>query len=223
MSIRAVRNYRHAGPEVRMRTLLVLAFIVVSAAIAVADALQRAAGPRDVLRQVERAQTEYRAAHGRYMAALRALGVERAGGRGSADHGVRGGRVLRRGAGGGRGVRGLPRQRAAAAAVRAAPPATSPAARGEGGWVAAAAAGGASGRAASAHDPPAHPSHRVRIPGSRRRERICQRPFPPRGWRSWRAACRWTPAFARGPGGAPRRRVLGVPGGEALRGCGRTR
>jgi hypothetical protein len=66
-----------------MRTLPVLGFIVVSAASipAAADSLQRGAGPpagaREVLRQVERAQTEYRAAHGRYTASLRALGIER--------------------------------------------------------------------------------------------------------------------------------------------------
>lgn len=66
-----------------MRTLLFLAFLTVTAASipAAADALQRGGHPpggaREVLRQVERTQTEYRAAHGRYTASLRALGIER--------------------------------------------------------------------------------------------------------------------------------------------------
>jgi hypothetical protein len=65
-----------------MRTLAALLLILASAAAipAAADALQRRPPPspaRDVLREVERAQTEYRASHGRYTASLRALEVAR--------------------------------------------------------------------------------------------------------------------------------------------------
>jgi hypothetical protein len=58
-----------------------LIFFVLGAAAAVpaaSDAFYRGAtDPRAVLRQVERAEAEYRAGHGRYSASLRALGMER--------------------------------------------------------------------------------------------------------------------------------------------------
>ena len=60
---------------------LILVLLMVGAAAAVpaaSDAFHRVAeDPRGVLRQVERAQTAYRAAHGRYTASLRALGIDR--------------------------------------------------------------------------------------------------------------------------------------------------
>lgn len=66
-----------------MRTLAAFLLVLAcTAAIpAAADALQRrapfAASARAVLIEVQRAQTEYRASHGRYTASLRALGIRR--------------------------------------------------------------------------------------------------------------------------------------------------
>ena len=66
-----------------MRTLAAFLLVLACAAAipTAADALQRRATPdsaaREVLRQVQRAQTEYRASHGRYTASLRALGISR--------------------------------------------------------------------------------------------------------------------------------------------------
>lgn len=68
-----------------MRTLaaLLVALACAAAIPAAADAFQRRAplaSAREVLREVERAQTEYRASHGRYTASLRALGIGRTAG-----------------------------------------------------------------------------------------------------------------------------------------------
>lgn len=63
-----------------MRALIAILLLTGGAAAipAASAAFHRAAGdPRAVLRQVERAESEYRATHGRYTASLRALGVER--------------------------------------------------------------------------------------------------------------------------------------------------
>ncbi|HEX6040509.1 hypothetical protein [Longimicrobium sp.] len=65
-----------------MRLLAVfLLFLAFAAAVPAAlDAFQAGAplaDARTVLREVARAQTEYRAAHGRYTASLRALGLRR--------------------------------------------------------------------------------------------------------------------------------------------------
>lgn len=63
-----------------MRALIAILLILgaTSAVPAATGAFQRAAAdPRAVLRQVERAESAYRAAHGRYTASLRALGIER--------------------------------------------------------------------------------------------------------------------------------------------------
>jgi type II secretory pathway pseudopilin PulG len=63
-----------------MRALIVI-FLVLGSAAAIPAAssvfVRSTADPRAVLRQVERAQAEYRASHGRYTASLRALGMER--------------------------------------------------------------------------------------------------------------------------------------------------
>ena len=63
-----------------MRALIIF-FLVLGTAAAIPAAssvfLRSAAGPRAVLRQVERAEAEYRTTHGRYTASLRALGIER--------------------------------------------------------------------------------------------------------------------------------------------------
>jgi hypothetical protein len=63
-----------------MRALiLVLLFLGSAAAVpAAADRFARSStDPRALLRRVERAQTEYRASHGRYTASPAALGIER--------------------------------------------------------------------------------------------------------------------------------------------------
>jgi hypothetical protein len=63
-----------------MRILLTILLMVgaVSAVPAASDAFHLASpDPRAVLRQVERAQTAYRAEHGRYTASLSALRIER--------------------------------------------------------------------------------------------------------------------------------------------------
>jgi hypothetical protein len=63
-----------------MRALLTILLMLgaASAVPAASDAFHRAStDPRAVLRQVERAETAYRADHGRYTASLRALEIER--------------------------------------------------------------------------------------------------------------------------------------------------
>ncbi|HEX2077586.1 MAG TPA: hypothetical protein VHG08_07745 [Longimicrobium sp.] len=63
-----------------MRALVLILLILGSAAAvpAAADRFRRSsADPRAVLRHVERAEADYRAAHGRYTASLAALGIER--------------------------------------------------------------------------------------------------------------------------------------------------
>ena len=63
-----------------MRILTIILLIIGAAAAvpAASDAFHRAAAdPRAVLRQVERAQSEYRTRHGRYTASLRALEIGR--------------------------------------------------------------------------------------------------------------------------------------------------
>lgn len=62
----------------RILTLILLLPGAAAAVPAASDAFRRApADPRAVLRQVERAEADYRASHGRYTASLRALGIER--------------------------------------------------------------------------------------------------------------------------------------------------
>jgi hypothetical protein len=62
----------------RILTLIIFILAVAAAVPAASDAFHRAASdPRAVLRRVERAETAYRASHGRYTASLRALGMER--------------------------------------------------------------------------------------------------------------------------------------------------
>jgi hypothetical protein len=62
----------------RILTLILLLLGAAAAVPASSDAFHRAAAdPRAVLRQVERAEADYRARHGRYTASLRALGLER--------------------------------------------------------------------------------------------------------------------------------------------------
>lgn len=62
--------------HILIATLLVLG--AVCAVPAASDTFPRAAAdPRAVLRRVEEAQSAYRAAHGRYTASLRTLGIER--------------------------------------------------------------------------------------------------------------------------------------------------
>ncbi len=63
-----------------MRALILILLVLGSAAAVPAAAdrfLQSSADPRAVLRQVERAEADYRAAHGRYTASLAALDIER--------------------------------------------------------------------------------------------------------------------------------------------------
>lgn len=70
-----------------MRVLIPLLLVLGSAAAvpAASAVFRRAAGDaRAVLRQVERAEADYRASHGRYTASLHALGIEP-----GADVGVR--------------------------------------------------------------------------------------------------------------------------------------
>lgn len=64
-----------------MRALPVILLMLgaASAVPAASGAFHRtAADPRAVLRRVERAESAYRAAHGRYTASLQALGIQRA-------------------------------------------------------------------------------------------------------------------------------------------------
>lgn len=61
----------------RILTIILLILGAAAAVPAASDAFHRATDPRAVLRQVERAEAEYRATHGRYTASLRALGMER--------------------------------------------------------------------------------------------------------------------------------------------------
>jgi type II secretory pathway pseudopilin PulG len=70
------------GPEVAVRLLAALMMAVAFAAAvpAALDAFQAGAplaDARTVLQALARAQTEYRASHGRYTASLRALGLRR--------------------------------------------------------------------------------------------------------------------------------------------------
>jgi len=63
-----------------MRTPTLLLLVAFSAAFdSPLDGVHRGASadPRGVLREVQRAQADYHAAHGRYTASLRALGVRR--------------------------------------------------------------------------------------------------------------------------------------------------
>lgn len=61
--------------------ILILVLLILGAAAAVPAASRAfhrdAADPRPILRQVERAQAEYRNRHGRYTASLRALHIDR--------------------------------------------------------------------------------------------------------------------------------------------------
>lgn len=64
----------------RLLAILVLALTCGASVPAALDAFRRADGGADaraVLREVERAQNAYRAAHGRYTGSLRALGMRR--------------------------------------------------------------------------------------------------------------------------------------------------
>jgi hypothetical protein len=65
--------------EFEMRALILILLILgsVAAVPAAADRFHRSTDPRAVLRQVERAEADYRAAHGRYTASLAALDIER--------------------------------------------------------------------------------------------------------------------------------------------------
>src|SRR5688500_9410610 len=66
-----------------MRALILVLLILGPAAAVPAAAdrfLRSSTDPRVVLRQVERAEADYRAAHGRYTASLAALDIERPGG-----------------------------------------------------------------------------------------------------------------------------------------------
>jgi type II secretory pathway pseudopilin PulG len=63
----------------RILSILILALTCAASVPAARDAFRRADGEtadaRAVLREVERAQNEYRAAHGRYAGSIRALGL----------------------------------------------------------------------------------------------------------------------------------------------------
>ena len=62
----------------RILTLILIILGAAAAVPAASEAFHRAASdPRAVLRQVERAEADYRVRHGRYTASLRALAIER--------------------------------------------------------------------------------------------------------------------------------------------------